>query len=152
RQLGWARRSRSVDRQFNAAGDVSCDGAPVQAGAPGNRRDGHPLLVQLQYHDQLRQPDHPEPPPTHRRRRGPTTDAVLTNPAQATLNASLAEPCSRIAKSMPAEYLEAKDLGGSGRDPVQAATPVTQGAGAIGRLRAIGPRQPTLAAHLAPSP
>ena len=44
----------------------------------GDRRDGHPLLVQLQYHNQLRQPDHPSPPPTHRRRGGLRPDAVPT--------------------------------------------------------------------------
>jgi len=88
RQLGRARRPRPVDRRLDAACNVSCDRAPVQTGAPGDRRDGHPLLVQLQYHDQLRQPDHPASPPTHRRRGGPSTDAVLTDLAQATLEAS----------------------------------------------------------------
>ena len=51
--------------------------------SPGDRRDGHPLLVQLQYHDQLRQPDHPSPPPTHRRRGGLSPDAAPTGPTQA---------------------------------------------------------------------
>ena len=85
RQLGRSRRPRSINRRLDAACDVFRDGAPVQAGPPGDRRDGHPLLVQLQYHDQLRQPDHPSPPPTHRRRGGLSPDAVPTGPTQAAL-------------------------------------------------------------------
>ena len=85
RQFCRSRRPRSISRRLDAACDVFRDGAPVQAGPPGDRRDGHPLLVQLQYHDQLRQPDHPSPPPTHRRRGGLSPDAVPTGPTQPAL-------------------------------------------------------------------
>ena len=92
----------------DATCDVFRDGAPVQAGPPGDRRDGHPLLVQLQYHDQLRQPDHPSPPPTHRRRGGLSPDAVPTGPTQPALGVPPAYrdvgfPAARSGENSPGD-------------------------------------------------
>jgi hypothetical protein len=113
--------SRAVGRRFDAALDVFADRAARQPGAPGDGGYAQTLLVQLQDHNQLPKPDHPNLPRTTggkvvTRRALPCDAALRRQPIASITHRSGQFSIARFGENSSGDDTDASRCGSSWRD------------------------------------